>query len=252
MKEWLQEALANYEFHIPSVNGSGKYWLWFVLSVILILIWRNKDRMHRAFAGYIGLLTVTILFPFFVPLFNKIMNGDYWRCFWFLTMPVVVAFTVTKLVTLPKNRIITWALTGMILVGLWFSGIFQYNEANFTVPQNLYKVPQDVVEICDIIHGQVEDPKLASPGEVNFRVRQYDATIVSESSRYGLGSDKLAALMNPEGEYDLQAIRERALKRECNCIALRNDRLPENGDFTGYTLLGITGPAQYHVYELDE
>ena len=248
MREWMAESLANYQFHIPTVVGSGWFIWLFLLSVFVLLCWKNKDRIDKNTAGYLLILLILVLNPFTIPLYNKIMNGDYWRVLWALTVPVFIALAFTKLTFLIPKKILRCLLILLFMFIIYKGGTFTYNEANFTVPQNLYKIPQDVVEICDIVHENVKKPKLASPGEIGFRVRQYDATIISESSRYGAGNDKLEVLMNPEGEYDLPAIREKALKLNCNCVALRNDKLLEE-EPEGYRLLGITGPAQYHVYE---
>jgi hypothetical protein len=251
MREWLKEALANYQFHIPTAAGSG-WFIWiFIVCALLLLLWRNKDRIEKNTAGYLGVLLILVLNPFTVPIYNKIMYGDYWRTLWVLTVPVFIALCFTKLAFTIKMKPLRYLLVLALAFLIFKSGVFSYNEVNFAPAQNLYKVPQDVVEACDLIHENVEEPKLASPGEINFRVRQYDATILSESSRNNLGNDKLEALLNPEGTYDTEAIRKKALKCGCNCVVLRADKLTEE-EPDGYRLIGTTGPANYHVYQLME
>lgn len=251
MIDWLKEAVACYQFHIPYAVGSGKIIWIFVASIFLIFLWRGKEEPHSRFAWFLAMLMLLVLNPFLVPAINSLTNGDYWRVLWVLAMPVVIAFAFVKVVWfLPKTagKVIGAAL---LTVSLVFVGTYQYNAANFVKPENLYKIPQDVVEICDLINGEVEEPKLISDDDVNYWVRQYDATIISESARFGVGNDVIHEIMNSEETYDLETLKEKAGKKKCNCVALRTDRLPENPE-DGYTLLGKTASGAYEVYEIAE
>ena len=256
MRAWFEEAWAIYRYHIPRVLGNGRMALFFVACAIClpIAVRKSGEKNLRNYCVVSALYALLLLNPVLAPLYNACLGGNWWRIFWFLGIPALAAACAALLTELPRpvapKVLIALGLAALIV----FCGNFQYNPAVFQKTENLYRVPQDVIEICDIVHEQVEKPKLASPGEVCFRVRQYDATIRITNSRDNLGDKKLAALLNPEGEYDLSALCERALKKNCNCVALREDKLPP-GAAEGteeLMLLGVTGPAHYHVYYLRE
>ena len=64
-----------------------------------------------------------------------------------------------------------------------------------TVPDNLYKVPDSLLEICNIIHNdsEIENPKIVAPdATIHMLIRQYDPSLLLTIERdkllYRLGN----------------------------------------------------------------
>ena len=254
MKEWLSEAVACYQFHISYALGDGKILWIFLACIALLLIWQKKEEGHRRLAGWFAVAAILILNPFFVPALNAASAGDYWRILWVLGMPVVIAFAFTIVIFKAKKNVIRILLGGMLAASIFFIGVFSYNGVNFQASENLYKLPEDVIEVCELTHEKEGPVKLAAPDDLNSMIRQYDATILLVYGRFSSANQKLGELMNPEEFYDLDAIAKRAAKKNCNRVVLRSDKIPEEkkGGTKRLQLLGQTDSGNYCVYAIGQ
>ncbi|MDY3765201.1 MAG: hypothetical protein SO016_00675 [Lachnospiraceae bacterium] len=163
-----------------------KYWegiyffLFFLAGVIWLLFQKKKER--RNMAVYVIFLVLTIFNPVLVKYFFAPFNMDdvYYRFFWLLPVSILLGYFCTMIISCVKS----WWKKVLLTVGcicLILAGGEPVKEVAsvLQMPDNLYKVPDDVLEISEYIHhdSQEENPRVAAELELLMTLRQYDASL---------------------------------------------------------------------------
>ena len=153
--------------------GTGLIMGWYLL--VLIYLWfAEKDRRMRVLFLYVPL---TLLILYFNPLFARLIYagvGDeiYYRILWLLPVTVVIAYATVSIYGRIKGRKKYWfALLSAVLVTI--SGSCVYASPHFQRAENLYHMPQAVVDICDAIQVEGREVMAVFPKEMLSYVRQY-------------------------------------------------------------------------------
>lgn len=181
-----------------SIAETGLRYVWETLKVywgtsipffvyfLMGLVWTAVDRKQkeaRIFWYYTIVLGLTVYNPFLVRrLVPKLIEDTvYYRFFWVLPVTIAVAYYMTRLVFRRPGRWRKLAVAAVLLVLIGAT-----TSANDTVlghlqlPSNLYKVPDEVVQACALIHEDFEgeeEPKAVFTFDLEVYVRQYDASI---------------------------------------------------------------------------
>ena len=181
-----------------SIAQTGLWYVWetlkaywgpaipFLVYFFIGLIWTAFDRSQkepRVFWYYTVVLGLTVYNPFLVRylLPRFVENAVYYRFFWALPVVWAVAYYMTRLVA---GRAKKWSR--LAAAAALFALIGVTASANETVlsglrlPSNIYKVPDEVVEACDLIHQDYQgegEPKAVFTFDLEVYVRQYDASI---------------------------------------------------------------------------
>lgn len=169
------------------VECFGRYWenLLFPLLFLAALLWcllRHRKQVPVVFAGYTVFLCLTAYNPLFVKYLVPLLGfeNEYYRFFWILPVIPGLAYYGTRLVFSIKKR------SRRILLGIVLGAlvVLAGNPApgaagGFSFPQNLYKVPNDLRAVCDVIHQDrgMENPRVVFEEELNLLARQYDASM---------------------------------------------------------------------------
>lgn len=157
--------------------GTGLIIGWFLLS-IGYLFFTEKRKHIRILFLYVPII---LLLLFFNPLFAKIVYrfmGDevYYRILWLLPVTIVIAYTIINIYTKLEGKIrLAWLCIASILIIL--SGSFIYQNTYFKKAENLYHVPQAVVDICKAIEFEGREVMAAFPAELMQYVRQYSPVV---------------------------------------------------------------------------
>lgn len=207
-----------------SIAETGLHYVWETLKVywgssipffvffIIGLIWTAVDRKQRearVFWYYTIVLGLTVYNPFLVrylvPRFVE--NAVYYRFFWALPVTVAVAYYMTRLVACCSRRWTKLAAAAglLLLIGVTASANDNVLD-HLRLPSNIYKVPDEVVQACDLIHEDYQgegEPKAVFTFDLEVYVRQYDASIRlsidRETRLYYNGSQTVG---NPENNKD--------------------------------------------------
>lgn len=165
-----------------------EYWAGcpFLLYFFIGLIWtgiRKKEKESRVFWFYTIFLGLTIYNPliihFVVPRF---MEAElYYRFFWVLPVTVGVAYFFTVWVAdCGKSWKKCLVCVGLLVLIVTTSSVNGNVVYNLHLPENLYKVPDQVLYACDIIHRDYDgegEPRAVFTDEYEIYVRQYDPSI---------------------------------------------------------------------------
>jgi hypothetical protein len=157
--------------------GTGLIFSWFL--VILCYLWVKEKRKYlRVIFIYMPLVLLAIFFnPWLGGLFYRYVAEDiYYRILWLLPVTVVISYGIVHLfhhLSERKKPIFIILCVGLILV----SGRYIYGDVHFQKAENIYHMPQSVVEICDFIAVDGREVMAAFPKEMIPFVRQYDPTV---------------------------------------------------------------------------
>lgn len=232
--------------------GEGMIVTIFLLSVIWLFVVEKRKEVRIIFVY----MPATVLFLFFFPLTAKIMDtflGEeiYYRLLWLWPVVLTVSYAVVQLWrnVKEKSRMLVVVVVVMIIV---LSGKMMYTSPHYSLAENQYHVPQEVVDICDDIRIDGREVMALFPKELVQYVRQYDATICMPFGReaivytWGIRDELFYAL--EEEIIQVDRVATMAKERLCHYVVLsKKDTL--NGDFEDYRyeLLGEYG--EYLVYK---
>lgn len=233
--------------------GKGLIFGWFLLCVFLL--WRReRDKMKRILFIY---LPVLLLFLFFNPLWAKLIYrfiGDevYYRLLWLLPITITISYTMVDMVAGCKGKM-RCVLAGCSVVGVIFSGSFIYANVHFHPAENVYHMPEAVVEICDAIVVEGREVMAAFPIEMVQYVRQYTPLVCMPYGREVLVADWNRGSEDRINDYmRLQQIPLNELvplckEKECHYIILSEDKVLI-GDFADYGYELYDTICGYKVY----
>lgn len=153
--------------------GTGLIMGWYLL--VLVYLWfTEKDRRKRVLLLYVPLMVLVLYFnPLFARLVYRAVGDEiYYRLLWLLPVTVVVAYGTVCIYGRIKSRKKYWfAALSAVLVTV--SGSCIYASPHFHRAENLYHMPQAVVDICDAIQVEGREVMAVFPKEMLSLVRQY-------------------------------------------------------------------------------
>lgn len=161
--------------------GSCAFGFIFLIGMLFAVIIK-KDKISRMFLWYTIFLVLTVYNPVLVKIIIPILNFDneYYRFFWILPVIPVLAYYITALIwkingTLKKGICLAAILLVLAFLGTPIQGVV----TNFSMIENIYKVPNDLRAVCDVIHAdsEKENPNVIFSNELNTVARQYDASL---------------------------------------------------------------------------
>lgn len=179
MQEFLEIAKSDF---METFEGA---WIFpiLLLSVVCIL-WLEQDRVRKLMFGCLPLAYLVIYWcPLTGMLFMKILGEDvYWRILWLilpaLTIPYAFCLILGRLTGIRRQG----AFLGMLAV-LVLGGKKVLSEEWFEDSTNVYKVPQYVVSVCDLLPENVH---VLASNRLTPYLRMCDPTLTLEYARNAL------------------------------------------------------------------
>lgn len=228
--------------------AGGSYIMVLFLMALIYLLAAEKNKVRRAILVYTPL---TLLLLFFFPIFRKgfvRLMGDgvtYYRVLWLIPMGVIIAYAGMKLAfyiseKYGKNgnmfkRLVLLALGAAIIL----CGKYVYSSPYMSKAENLYHLPQNVIDICDIIAPEEGEDRIWAvfPTELVYFVRQYDTNIQMPYGREMVEPvwdyyNDVHEVMNHPVTIDMEALLAVTRPKFCTYLVLPNNKKisepPEN------------------------
>lgn len=240
--------------------GEGFLLLLFLLS-LGYLFFAEKDKKLRAVFVW---LPLAVLFLFFFPLYRKVyvrLMGEgttYYRMLWLIPMGVIIAYAGMKLSARLQERKNAWYRRAALLLlcaAVIFCGKYVYASQYMSKAENLYHLPQNVVDICDLIAPKEGEERVWAvfPTELVYFVRQYDSNIQLAYGREFVEPvwgyyDEVHEVMNHPTTIDLEKLLSLSRERYCTYIVLPNNKeVSKDPEECGLLLLGVVDG--YPVYQ---
>ena len=230
-------------------GGTGYYSILFVLALIYLGYTEEDKRVKTLFVYIPAVMFVLFFLPPFYMLYNRLDEGTYYRILWLLPMTVVIAYAGCKAI---GHHVKMGVFLGSIV--LIISGSYVYASQHMTPAENPYHLPQETIEICDMIRPAEGEERVWAlfPAEQVHFVRQYTTTI-----QMPFGRDNLVEAwdMDHHHLYDLlkqevipvEELSELSIENYCNYIILLKTMKVE-GDLEEYGIEKIGETENYLVY----
>lgn len=228
--------------------GTGHYEILFLISLLYIFIMEKDIRNKQMLFWYSVIILFIILNPLFasgVKIFFSIESGVYVRLFLLMPIHIVIAYAMLKLLEHVKPFSEKIKLFVGFLVLLLLSGTTYYQEGLFLQADNLMKIPNETIEVCNILESDSDAVKVIAPAELLPYIRQYDANILLCYGRNGSSNDSertqsLYAQFE-SSEIDVGNIVSELRELECHYIVYyKNDAIVNRFIDNGYFFIGET------------
>ncbi|MDD7219838.1 MAG: hypothetical protein PUI16_07655 [Clostridia bacterium] len=190
-----------------------EYWgdcLFLLIFTVVLLggMFISRKQESGFFLWYTVFLCLTVFNPVLVKyVIPRIgFEHEYYRFFWLLPVMPAIAYYIIRLIYSQKKKlgkVIIAALSACIIIfsGAPMDGVVK----NFSLAENIYKVPDDLRAVCSVIHqhSNKENPRVVFDQEMNFVVRQYDPSIFLSLNRdailYRAGSEVVSVKPESSG-----------------------------------------------------
>ena len=242
-------------------GGNGVLLLMFLAAAIYIVV-SEKDIKKKIVLGILPLvILVGFLFPVtkivYVALFDD-GSDTYYRILWLIPMYVVIGYGACKAVMNFKKDAVRRGMLALILLIIAVTGSFVYANQYMSKAENLYHIPQNVIDICDVIAPENGEPRVraAFPSELVHFVRQYDTDILMPYGREMVVTqwdyyNAVYEVMEKPEIIDATALLEATRQTKCRYIVLSDSRqIDQSLEELG--LNAIANIDGYTIYEDEE
>ena len=227
--------------------------------ILLLIVLRRKIPCSGALILFTAGIFAAVLNPVSRLLWTKIIQPHlYWRAFWLLPVPLLAGLAAAALAGEGKlwRRILT---TLLCICALILTGKNVYNNSNFSVTDNPFKLPSEAVAAAHAILPEEGGTKVLVPDDLFCYIRQYSSAIRMPYGRNIAGFTsvvtnprliKLHDRMN-RSVYPTGKICKWAAKYECEYIIFLADR-PMKSQPEEYGYVKQTELGNYLIYRRTE
>jgi hypothetical protein len=231
--------------------GTGAYMTLFLLS--LIYIYKKVEKKEiRNFILFSVIIFILILNPIFCKVILKFIgSGVYWRMFWVLPMGIVIAYVGTDIILKSKKGIERIIIGVAIVLIIILGGKCVFNDENFTLATNWYKIPQETLAITSLISEDDENDKcLLAPVEMVAYVRQYDPSIYMMVQRIPDTYENEPVVASMESG-DVDTVLEKCKTYGANYVVFRKTTIEEK-NMDNYNINKIGETVNYVLYKINQ
>lgn len=173
---------------IQSYVGHSYQWILFFTCIIIILFNKEAKKIKWPIFFYVVIFTVLYCWPISAKIIMEYCIGDivYWRMFWLIPSAIIIAYGLTLVCIRWQKRLHTFISIVAVLIAVVISGTFAYGRGGYVFDTNQYKIPNNVVKVCDIIRSQQEDGEVVKIlSELEFRcyIRIYEPSFYQPYGR---------------------------------------------------------------------
>ena len=241
----MKEILTIYQAY----TGAGFLTILYLIALIYLWVEETNPMIRGVFVYGAGVLQLLFFCPLFFYGYSLLDKGTYYRVLWLLPMIMTIGYTGTILLS-KYGSLSIWIGIVMIII----CGRNVYKNEYMSPAENMYHLPNEVIEICDMIMPKEGEERVTCvfPDELVHFVRQYSSEIQLAYGRDYLAPDwiygdhPIREIMNKEkiGAFQLVTL---ANKANCQYIIVKRDK-PILGDLSNFnvTLFGET--KEYNIY----
>jgi hypothetical protein len=237
--------------------GNPVYGILFLASAVYITV-VEKDLKKRI---VLGILPLVVLAGFLLPI-TKIVyvaafdegSDTYYRILWLIPMYVVMGYAACRLAFSFGKKWTQRVVLVAVLAVAALAGSLVYVNQYVQVAENLYHIPQNVIDICDEIAPAEGESRVraAFPSELVHFVRQYDTDILMPFGREMVVTqwdyyNQVYDVMEKPEVIDAEALLEATRATKCSYIVLAADRKID-GDLVDKGLLVVKKIDNYIIY----
>lgn len=244
-------------FHL--YNGQSLIFILLVIAIIYLWI-TEKEKSKKMSLVYVS---VGILAVFFCPLTEYVLVtavGDaetYYRFLWLTPTYIVIAYAIMKLMIAQKDFIRKTVIMMAACLFIISNGTYVYDNDYFYETENIYQLPQIVVDVCEAMTLEGKDVRAVVPRELLQFIRQYSPYVHLPYGREILverwnNSDDLHDAMEAE-VIEVELLTRLARERECHYIVINAGKV-DSEMFEAYNfvlhdvVIGYDTYPTYNIY----
>ncbi|MCD7738642.1 MAG: hypothetical protein LUH58_06335 [Lachnospiraceae bacterium] len=240
-------------------TGSGVFWL---SLLFLLLLFKKREWKYKFVYPVYAMVFTFIWYPTYAYLINPVLNDYGHRMVNVIPVVAVIAIVISFCCSRLHGKEVILAVIGVAFL-LYYSadsGYDGYYLEDFYVVENIYGLPQDVVDVCDLLLSEDEEPFIITTDGDMVYFRQYSSKIkmLYGNNVYGTMRDEIdipseyldmAALMENTEFISLNVVGEKASRYNVEYIVVNisTHAEPYNEGETYYTLYATIG--DYAVYK---
>lgn len=219
--------------------GTGMMFSLTLLAVIYLFV-TQKDKTVRAVLVLVPLMSLVFFFlPGLGSLVGKVVGEQaFFRFLWMIPNAIIVAFASVDIIS--KAGTAKKILAGISMaVLIMVCGELIYTSPDYEMAENIYHLPQPVVDICDDVIIPGREVMVAFPRDMILYVRQYSTKVCMPYGRdayINMSDDELYDMMNAD-EINIEDFTYKCIVNNtvCHYIVLEPDqRLTGDIEKTGY------------------
>ena len=242
--------------------GNGFYAYLLVVAFVYFLVFGRKKERARTVMAYIAVVLAVFFCPVTAYIIQKCIGRSvYWRVLWILPVVPLIAYAGTCLIKkVGDSRIRQYAVLIVIAAVLAFCGTGLNKGEFYKKVQNVQKIPDEVVQICNLINEQKEDDEeiyLATDDKIASYVRVYDPSIKMPYGRGGKGASgkKAARWLHKQLVAEVPVIKKvvkNAKKLKCNYLVfpVPSEKKQKYMETKGFYLIGQVN--EYGIFKYCE
>lgn len=154
----------------------GQGWFLYLAVVCFVYLLVPKKEPWKSFWGLYGAFLLLIVFnPLIWRMVDLLgLDDEYYRFLWLIPLTPLIAYAGTGLIMKVSQKTLrVLALVGTVaVIVLCGQSIF---TRSWDAIENIYKIPDEVIEICEIIRADCdkEEPVVASDFDLSVLINQY-------------------------------------------------------------------------------
>lgn len=180
-------------------TGNGMFMALYLITLLFVAFYINDKKLRNAILY--PSLALLILIYWGVNALNYVLALNYSelndetksRFVWLLMVPAISALGCTLMVSYLKEKKSQILLTVALVPVIFICGVFQITDYRFQKADNLYKLPQEFIDISDALLKEQREmgdgsANLIVPYEAAYAFRQYTTDInmlYGEDATYG-------------------------------------------------------------------
>ncbi|WP_026652336.1 hypothetical protein [Butyrivibrio proteoclasticus] len=237
--------------------GNGALLVMFLAAAIYILA-TEKSIKKKVVLGIMPLVMVVgFLCPIIKKAYVKVFSDGtdtYYRLLWLVPIYLVIGFGACKAIFSLKKSMHQRVALVVTLAVIAITGTFVYTGQYMSKAENLYHIPQSVVDVVDVIAPKEGEPRVraAFPDEMVHFVRQYNTNILMPYGRemvvtqWDYYNSVYEVMVKPE-VIDAEALVAATRETKCSYIILNEERAID-GDLTEQGLELVDTVDGYLIY----
>lgn len=207
---------------------SGTGYLSILFVVALVYLWMTeKNKITRYIFVYgAGIIQILFFVPFFYWGYNILDEGTYYRILWLLPSTIVIAYSAVRV--MGQHTKVGLLLSILVVM---ISGQYVYSSVYITKAENAYNIPQEVIEVCDMIGPEEGEERIWAifPDDMIHYVRQYTIDVQMVYGRevlvnsWDTADHPLYEVMSEE-ILDVEELAELVELYACNYVILNKEK----------------------------
>ncbi|MDO5147440.1 MAG: hypothetical protein Q4D60_10595 [Eubacteriales bacterium] len=234
----------------------------FILMMFLILL--SDNRVLKQYFLYPSVFVLLfIVSPVNIFLVLKVFNAARMvRFYWLMPIVLILSYVCVVLIYQAKKWK-KYAVAGLCFAIIIMAGTYMFTEESYTKMENLYKIPEEAVEISEYIRDDVAEAnqdirtvRAVVPGIYDSYIRQYDGELKllygrqNASEVYRDIAYEMMQLMNAE-ELDVERISQLAVQSDCQYVVIENQK-EKKGSFKKNGYKKMVEEKEYSVYKRND